>query len=93
LEKPECSATGVLEDIEIFVPLSGVINLEAEITRLEKKMQKIEKDMIVINKKLNNTDFIQKAPDNIIEKEKEKIKELINIRDGIKKNLKAIKSL
>ncbi len=93
LEKPECSATGVLEDIEIFVPLTGVVDLEAEIQRLEKKLQKVEKDMIVINKKLNNSDFIQKAPVNIIQKEKDKIKELTDIRDRIQKNLKALKSI
>jgi valyl-tRNA synthetase len=93
LQKPKCSATGVLEDIEIFVPLTGVVDLEAEIKRLEKKLQKVEKDMIVINKKLNNSDFIQKAPVNIIEKEKEKIKELTDIRDRIQKNLKALKSV
>jgi len=93
MEKPECSATGVLEDIEIFVPLKGVIDLDAEVDRLEKKLQKIEKDMIIINKKLNNADFIQKAPGKIIKKEKEKIKELTDIRDRIQKNLKALKSL
>lgn len=91
LEKPECSATGVLGDIEIFVPLTGVVDLEAEIQRLDKKLKKVEKDMIVINKKLNNSDFIKKAPANIIEKEKEKIKELTDIRDRIQKNLKALK--
>jgi len=93
MEKPECSATGVLEDIEIFVPLKEVIDLDAEVHRLEKKLQKIEKDMIIINKKLNNADFIQKAPDKIINKEKEKIKELTDIRDRIQKNLKALKSV
>ncbi|HKK83803.1 MAG TPA: valine--tRNA ligase, partial [Atribacterota bacterium] len=93
MQKPECAATGVLEDIEIFVPLKGVIDLDAEVHRLEKKLLKIEKDMILINKKLNNTDFIQKAPDKIIKKEREKIKEQTDIRDRIQKNLKALKSL
>jgi len=93
MKKPECAATGVLEDIEIFVPLKGVIDLDAEVHRLEKKLLKIEKDMILINKKLNNTDFIQKAPDKIIKKEREKIKEQTDIRDRIQKNLKALKSI
>ncbi|MFW6149376.1 MAG: valine--tRNA ligase [Atribacterota bacterium] len=93
LEKPECSATGVLEDIEIFVPLKNVIDLSSEVQRLEKKLQKIEKEMIMANKKLNNSDFIQKAPEKVINKEKEKIKELTDIRDRIEKNLKALKSL
>jgi valyl-tRNA synthetase len=93
IEKPECSATGVLEDIEIFIPLKDLIDLEAEISRLEKKQLKTEKEMIVINKKLNNADFIKKAPENIIIKEREKLKELTDIRDKINNNLKALKSL
>ena len=93
MEKPEYAATGVLEDIEVFIPLKGVIDLEAEVQRLEKRLQKIEKEMIVSNKKLNNADFIRKAPENIIIKEKEKIKELTDILDRIQKNLKALKSV
>ncbi|MDD5497566.1 MAG: valine--tRNA ligase [Atribacterota bacterium] len=92
LEKPECSATGVLEDIEIFVPLENVIDIKAEIERLEKKLLKIEKEITLINKKLKNVDFIQKAPVNVIDKEKEKMKELVDIRDKIVKNINTIQS-
>jgi valyl-tRNA synthetase len=90
LERPEHSATGVLEDIEIFVPLENVIDIKAERERLEKKLLKIEKEIILINKKLKNVDFMQKAPAVVIDKEKEKIKELTDIRDRIVKNLKTI---
>jgi len=92
LEKPECSATGVLEDIEIFVPLENVIDIKAEIERLEKKLLKIEKEITLINKKLKNVDFIQKAPVDVIDKEKEKMKELVDIRDKIVKNINTIQS-
>ena len=50
LKKPEYSAMGVLEDIEIFIPLKGVIDIEAEVERLEQKLTKIEKELILINK-------------------------------------------
>ncbi len=91
LKKPEYSAMGVLEDIEIFIPLKGVIDIEAEVERLEQKLTKIEKELILINKKLNNTDFLNKAPQSIIDKEKEKIKEIADIRDKLIQNLKTIK--
>jgi valyl-tRNA synthetase len=91
IEKPEYSATGVLEDMEIFVPLQNVIDIEAEVQRLEQKLSKIEKELTLINKKLNNTDFIEKAPKEIINKEKEKREELADIRDRISGNLKTIK--
>ncbi len=91
LEKPEYSAIGVLEDIEIFIPLQGVIDIETEVKRLEQKLTKIEKELTLINKKLNNTDFMNKAPQTIIDKEKEKMEELVDIRDRIIQNLKTIK--
>ena len=91
VEKPEYSAIGVLEDIEIFIPLQNVIDIEAEVKRLEQKLVKIEKELTLINKKLNNIDFIEKAPQEIISKEKEKMKELVDIRDRISGNLKTIK--
>ena len=91
IEKPEYSATGVLEDMEIFVPLQNVIDVEAEVKRLEQKLAKIEKELTLTNKKLNNTDFIEKAPREVINKEKEKLEELVDIRDRIYGNLKTIK--
>jgi valyl-tRNA synthetase len=91
IEKPEYSATGVLEDMEIFVPLQNVIDIEAEVQRLDQKLSRIEKELTLINKKLNNTDFIEKAPKEIINKEKEKREELADIRDRISGNLKTIK--
>lgn len=91
IEKPDYSATGVLEDIEIFIPLQNVIDIEAEVKRLEQKLAKIEKELTLINKKLNNIDFIEKAPKEIINKEKEKMEELADIRDRISGNLKTIK--
>jgi len=93
LEKPKYSATGVLEDIEIFIPLQNVIDIEEEIKRLEKKLTKIEREIVIINKKLKNVDFIQKAPKAILNKEKEKMKELVDIRDKIYCNLNTIKSV
>jgi valyl-tRNA synthetase len=53
---------------------------------------KIEKEITLINKKLKNVDFIQKAPVNVIDKEKEKMKELVDIRDKIVKNINTIQS-
>lgn len=93
LEKPEYSAIGVLEDIEIYIPLKDIIDIEVEISRLEKKLSKIEKEIIIINKKLNNVDFIEKAPASVIDKEKEKMLELADIRDRICTNLKTIKAV
>ncbi|MEA1939485.1 MAG: valine--tRNA ligase [Candidatus Caldatribacteriota bacterium] len=91
IEKPENSATGVLEDIEIFIPLKGVINIKEEIERLEKRLKKTKRELNVAYKKINNKDFLSKAPTDIINKEKTKVDELIGIKEKLENNLKNLR--
>ena len=72
LSKPEGSASAVGKGFEIYIPLKGLIDIEIEIARLEKEVQKLESEIEKSQKKLNNKNFIEKAPAEIIEKEKEK---------------------
>ncbi len=59
--------------IEVFVPLGGLIDLEAEAARLQKAMAKTKKEIDFVNKKLQNPKFLDRAPKEVVEKEKEKI--------------------
>lgn len=76
-EKPKGSATAVKDSFEIYAPLEGLLNLGAEIDRLLKEKKKIEESMGLINRKLSNEDFLKRAPDDIIEKERSKHEELL----------------
>lgn len=76
-EKPKGSATAVKDSFEIYAPLEGLLNLSAEIDRLLKEKKKIEESMGLINRKLSNEDFLKRAPDDIIEKERSKHEELL----------------
>ena len=91
LEKPAHSATGVLEGIEIFIPLKDIINISEEIVRLEKKLKKVGKDLDIAFRKINNTDFLSKAPEDVIKKEREKLNGLRDIKERLENNLKTIK--
>jgi valyl-tRNA synthetase len=91
IEKPEHSATGVLEGIEIFIPLKDIINVSEEIVRLEKKLSKVGKDLDIVFKKINNADFLSKAPEEVIKKEREKLKGLRDIKERLENNLKTLK--
>jgi valyl-tRNA synthetase len=71
-EKPKLSASAVIKDCEIFVPLEGLIDLDAERTRLNKEIERIEGSLASINKKLLNEKFIQNANPDVVEKEKGK---------------------
>jgi len=91
IEKPEYSATGVLEGVEIFIPLKGIINISEETSRLEKRLIKIKNELNTVFKKINNEDFLSKAPEDIIRKEREKANELRDIKERLENNLKTLR--
>jgi len=72
IAKPDHSASAVIREAEIFIPLEGLIDLEQERKRLDKEIQRINQLLEKINKKLSNEDFLRRAPKEIIQKEKAK---------------------
>jgi valyl-tRNA synthetase len=70
--KPEVSASSVWGGMDIFVPLKGKMDFVEEKKRIEKELKKIEKDTIVLDKKLSNRNFIDKAPPEVIEKDNQR---------------------
>ena len=92
-DKPASSATSVFEDITIFVHLGGVINTDKEIARLEKELRKLEKEMTGVSKKLNNQDFLNKAPEAVVAKVRDKHTELAEKHDRLQANLVKIREI
>ncbi|GAI38183.1 unnamed protein product, partial [marine sediment metagenome] len=92
IKKPEHSATGVLEGVEIFIPLKDIINITEEIARLEKKLNKINSELNVIFKKINNKDFLSRAPEDIVKKERDEADDLRDIKGRLENNLKTLYS-
>lgn len=82
------SATDALGDIEIQIPLEGVINFEEEKKRLEKEIKKHETDLEKANQKLFNEQFVKGAPSEIIEQEKRR---KIEFEESLKKLNRALK--
>lgn len=72
LEKPHASASVVFKDCDIFIPLEGLIDLEVERKRLEKEIARLEGLVKSVDKKLSNENFVSKAPQDVVEKEKVK---------------------
>ncbi len=71
-ERAKSAATAFIEGAVIYVPLEGIIDLNKEIQRLEKEIAKFSIELNGVSRKLNNEDFLGKAPPDIIEKVKEK---------------------
>lgn len=72
-EEPPVSASAVLEDLELLIPMSDLIDKEAELQRLTKELQKLEQEIRRAETKLHNPAFTDKAPKEVIAKEEEKL--------------------
>ena len=83
LKKPQGSIAAVTDNIEIFLPLGDLINLEQEKIKLKKQIMKLEKELSGITGKLNNKKFLKNAPQNILEKEKKKFQEVKDKLDKV----------
>jgi valyl-tRNA synthetase len=91
-EKPRMSATAVTGEVEIFLPLQGLINLEDEQKRIGKEVQKIGDELTRINLKLYNEEFLRKARPEAVEKEKEKARALTEKSSKMKESLERIRA-
>ena len=76
IEKPKVSASSVLGEMDLIIPLEGMMDFQEERNRVEKELKKIEKDLIFLDKKLSNPNFVKKAPVDIIEKDEQRKKSL-----------------
>jgi len=85
--KPEKAAAVVAYGVEVYVPLEGLIDIDVEIKRLEKEMTNISNDLERVTKKLSSKEFLSKAPDDIVGKERDKEKELTAKYQGLKERL------
>jgi valyl-tRNA synthetase len=70
---PAAAAKAVVDQVDIFMPLTGIIDFAEEARRLEKELQKLNKDLDQTQRKLSNEDFLAKAPAEVVAKEKEKL--------------------
>ncbi len=72
-EEAPAAATALVGQLEILVPMAGLIDKDAELARLSKEVARLEKDLARIAGKLNNSSFVGKAPADVVEKEREKM--------------------
>ncbi|MEC9273672.1 MAG: valine--tRNA ligase [Candidatus Neomarinimicrobiota bacterium] len=89
-KKPSQSATAIVDNMEIFIPLEGIIDFDLEKDRLQKRINELKMHLVNVKKKLENKDFLNRAPENVILHEKEKKENMILELDKITKNLEMI---
>ena len=86
-DKPENAMAGVVNGVEIFLPLKDLIDVDKETARLKGEMAKLEKEISRLDKKLSNEGFLAKAPADVVAGEKEKLAGYQEKMDAVKARL------
>ncbi|TAN46526.1 MAG: valine--tRNA ligase [Methylococcaceae bacterium] len=75
-ETPPQSAMALVGDMKLLIPMAGLIDKTAELARLDKEIQRLNKELPRLEGKLTNPAFIDKAPSEVVEKERGKLADL-----------------
>ena len=92
IEAPE-SATALVGDMKIFIPLAGLIDKDQEIARLNKEIEKLDKQKMQFEGKLNNDKFVSGAPEEIVNVERERLASTLSAITDLTEQLKKISKL
>jgi valyl-tRNA synthetase len=88
VKKMKGSSVAVRNNVEVYVPLEGLLDLDLEIERLRKEEAKTEESLVFLNKKLLSENFLKRAPQEVIAKEQDKYGECLKRKERILENLK-----
>jgi valyl-tRNA synthetase len=91
--KPDQAATAVAGGVEIYLPLKGLIDIDKEFARLEKELTNLDKEVARLAGKLNNPGFTDKAPAQVVEVERTKLKDYEDKRSVVRERLEFLKTL
>lgn len=91
-EPPPKTAANSVWGVDVHVPLEGLVDFAEEVKRLEKEKAKIYKQLEVVEKKLESKEFLDKAPPDIVEKEREKHEELTALKESVERHLERMRA-
>ncbi len=92
IEAPETAMSAVITGAEIYLPLAGLINLEEEIARLNKELDKWSKEVKRVEGKLANKRFVESAPDAVVEAEKAKYVDYLEKQVAVTERIKVLEN-
>ena len=88
--KPQKSLASVLDDVQIYLPVGDLLDVDKEIQRLKNDLSKIDKDIEKGMAKLANPQFVERAPEEVIQKEKVSLADNEAKRERIRENLSSL---
>ena len=84
------SAIALLKGMKIYIPLEGLVDIEEEKARLQKKLSNLNQDLKSVKNRLSNDAFVEKAPKEVVDELKEKFKALSSDQARIEEQLKLL---
>jgi valyl-tRNA synthetase len=89
-QKVSAAAVAVVDEVELFVPLAGLIDLELEKTRLTKEIGRLEGQVNGLNQKLQNQQYLVKAPEAVVKQDQEKLKNFSEKLEKLRANVQLL---
>lgn len=93
IEAPEKSMSAVVSGAELFMPLEGLIDIEEELKRLQKELDKWAKEVKLVQGKLSNERFVSKAPEAVVAEERKKEADYLEKHATVEKRMEELKNL
>ncbi len=93
IEAPEKSMSAVVSGAELFMPLEGLIDIEEELKRLQKELDKWAKEVKLVQGKLSNERFVSKAPESVVAEERKKEADYLEKHATVEKRMEELKNL
>lgn len=92
IDRPDKAATQVAGEVEVLLPMAGLIDVDEEEKRLAKEIAKVQKDVDFFRKKLSNEKFVANAPPDILDKDRSKLAEAEEKLSILQRSLERIQS-
>ncbi|WP_407272744.1 valine--tRNA ligase [Radiobacillus sp. PE A8.2] len=89
---PEKAMSAVITGAELYLPLEGLIDVDKEVARLQKELDKWTKEVELVEKKLSNQGFVSKAPEKVVEEERQKQKDYMDKRAKVEARMKELQT-
>ncbi len=87
------SAMALVGEMEVLVPMAGLIDKDAELARLQKELGKLDAEMKRLNGKLGNAKFVDNAPVDVVAKERAKLAEAEAAANALRQQVEKIQSI
>lgn len=89
-QKSPASASAVLGELVIYIPLAGIIDVEKEKVRLQKRLDKVTQDLVGTQKTLDNPNFANRAPAEVVEQKRARLAELESEKEKLAANIEML---